>query len=429
VDMVAQAMKKVNNVFDGDTLMKLARETGFVRRSRKIDPKVFLETIIFLRLEFPNSSLEDLVFEFYKNNIAISKQALHKKFNETGVRFVQKVLDELLKSVTYEHKLHLELVPFVNDVKVIDSSEIRLNKVLKDVFPQVRNQGAAIKLQALMDVVSNQILSLDIRPSNEPDQKYRDHITHILPGNLLIGDLGYFCVDSFNEIQKKEGFFLSRYFKQTYLYDLHTEEQIDLRSLLNQSQETEEKIELEIALGASRFPCKLVAIKLTETAYQQRLKNLAEKHRKDPRSKASEYDALNQWTIFVTNFPLPVESDVLLRLYSLRWQIELLFKMMKTFLSLRSVDSTNAHRTSISLYVSLIAMTLLGFVATTIVDKEISLYKASKVFVKNIRIFFTFMNKKICPISWCREILCTFALKESRPKRASTKLSLGLSHA
>ena len=44
--------------------------------------------------------------------------------------------------------------------------------------------------------------------------------------------------------------------------------------------------------------------------------------------------------------------------------------MMKTFLNLRSVDSVNPHRASVSLYVSLIAMTLLSFIATTIVDKE-----------------------------------------------------------
>lgn len=427
MDMVAQVMEKVNKVFDEQHLNELARETGFIIRKRKIDPKVFLEKIIFLRLEFPNSSLEDLVYEFNKSDTTISKQALHKKFNQAAVEFVKKVLDKLLQHAIGEQSIYLGAIPFVKNVQVIDSSEIRLNKALKDLFPQTRNQGAAIKLQALMNVVSNEILSLDVRPSKEPDQSYKEHIFHVQAGDLLMADLGYFCVDSFNAIQMKEGFFLSRYFKQTNLYDLNTDQQIDLRAMLNQMQN--EKMELQIALGVSKFPCRLVAIKLTEEAYQQRLKNLEEKRRKDPRSKANQYDSLNQWTIFVTNLPLSVDADILLRLYSLRWQIELLFKMMKTFLNLRSADSVNQHRASISLYVSLIAMTLLSLVATTIVDKEISLYKASKVFIKNIRIFFNFINSKTCAISWFKTVLCKFALKESRPKRPSTKHSLEASYA
>jgi hypothetical protein len=427
MDMVAQVMKKVNAVFDEKNLEELARETGFIIRKRKINPKEFLEKIIFLRLEFPHSSLEDLVYEFHKSNTAISKQALHKKFNQAAVDFVHKVLDKLLQHAVNEQKLYLGALPFVKKVQVIDSSEIRLNKVLKDIFPPVRNQGAAVKLQALMDVVSNQVLSLDVCPSKEPDQGYKEHIMHVKAGDLLIADLGYFCVDSFNEIQIKEGFFLSRYFKQTNLYDLNSEQKIDLRAIL--SQAPEEKVELQIALGLSKFPCRLVAIKLTEEAYQRRLKNLEEKRRKDPRSKTNRYDSLNQWTIFVTNLPLSAEADVLLRLYSLRWQIELLFKMMKTFLNLKNVDSVNQHRASISLYVSLIAMTLLSLVATTIVDKEISLYKASKAFIKNIREFFNFINSKTCAISWFKAVLCKFALKESRLKRPSTKLSLEASYA
>jgi hypothetical protein len=422
MDIVAEVMLKVNVVFDEKKLEDLARATGFMRRERKVHPKIFLENMIFLRLEQPNSSLEDLVYEFYKNDTRISKQALHKKFAQPAVNFVEAVLNKLLQELVSEHPLS-----FVNNVRVIDSSEIRLNKVLKDIFPQVRHQGAAVKLQALMDVIGNQIVSLAIRPSKEPDQAYRAYLEHVQAGDLFIGDLGYFCVDSFKQIQAKEGFFLWRYFKNTHIHDLNTRELIDLRGMLKRSKV--EQVSLKIGLRVNQFPCQLVAIKLTEKAYQQRLRNLAEKHRKDPRSKATQPDSLNQWTIFVTNLSSSIEVDVLLQVYSLRWQIELLFKMMKTFLNLRSIDAVSQPRALISLYTSLISMTLLSFVANTIIDKEVSLYKASKIFIKNIRTFFGFINSKNCAISWLKEILNQFALKESRPKRPSTRLSLELSYA
>ena len=182
-------------------------------------------------------------------------------------------------------------------------------------------------------------------------------------------------------------------------------------------------------LGTCKFPCRLVAIKLPEQAYQRRLTNLKEKHRKDPRSKDNPADVLNQWTILVTNLPSSVNPETLLNLYGARWQIELFFKMMKTFLNLRKLHDTNQSCASISLYISLIAVTLLSSVAMTMKSKEISLYKAASVFVKNVRVFFETMHKEQCAISWMQSLLSKFALKESRQNRPSTKRLLGFNHA
>lgn len=427
MDMLAQVIEKVNSLFDERYLEELGRKTGFMKRKRKVTPKQFLQNMIFLRVESSHHSLDDFVHEFYKEGIRVSKQALNKKFNASAVQFVESVLDHLLRQAMSEQAQGLGVIPFVSHVRAIDSSEIRLNKALKDLFPQVRQQGAAIKLQALMDVVNHQLLSLEIRPSKEPDQGYKAHLSHVQAGELWMGDLGYFCVDSFKEIEAKGGYFLSRHFKRVHVYEVMTGKLLNLRARLTATNQ--EKMTFPIALGACQFSCRLVAIKLPEGAYQQRLKNLLEKKRKDPRCNVKPKDVLNQWTIFVTNLPLSVEADSLLRLYSLRWQLELLFKMMKTFLNLRAVESVNQHRTTLALYSSLISMTLLSFIAMTLVDKEISLYKASKVFIKHIRELFYFINHKIGDFSWFRELLYKFALKESRLRRPSTKRSLEVNYA
>jgi hypothetical protein len=424
VDIVKQVMQKVNEVFDDKHLETFARETGFIKRKRKINPKQFLENMLLLKLESPASSLEDLVYEFNKNNhCVISKQAIHKKFNESALKFIKMVLNKLLEHTFTASVACLNAIPFVKKVQVIDSSEIRLHASLKNIFPQVRNQGAAVKLQSLIEVVSQDILSLEIRPSKEPDQAYKEHLTHVQAGDLSIADLGYFDVNTFSGIASKGGFFLSRYFKKTHLYDIETKTPIDLKSLLNKA--TEEKLELQIGLGKSQFPCRLVATKLTEEAYQKRLKNLKEKQRKDPRANKND-DLLNKWTILVTNLPVSVEADVLLRLYRLRWQIELFYKMAKSFLKLRKITEVNQQRAMISLHILLIAIMLLSFITITIIDKEISLYRASKIFVKHVREFIRLINnKKTCAVSWLRRLISQFALKESRTNRPSTQLSLG----
>jgi hypothetical protein len=428
MDIVMQVMEKVNNVFSKETLEKLAQETGFIKRKRKVEAKKFLENILLLKLESPESSLEDLVYAFNKDNCPISKQALHKKFNNAAVLFIQKVLSLLLDNAFTDSTTCLKSVPFIKNIQVIDSTEIRLNKGLKDLFPQVRNQGAAVKLQSLVNVVNNAILSLEIRPSKEPDQKYKNHLAYLQPNDLLIADLGYFSVNTFSEIEEKKSYFLSRYFKNTHLYNVNTNGLIHLREHLIQAPT--ETVEFPVHLGQIKFPCRLVAMKLPEEAYQQRLKNIAEKKRKDPRSKVEPNDILNRWTIFVTNLPSCVDVNTLLQLYRFRWQIELFYKMGKTFLKLRKIHDASQQRAMISLYILLIATVLLSFVVINIIDKEISLYKASKIFIKNIREFIGYIgNSKKCAVSWLQDLISKFAIKESRKNRPSTKHLLGANYA
>ena len=316
-------------------------------------------------------------------------------------------------------------ISFIRSVRVIDSTEVALSKKLKDEYPGIRNRSSTAKLQVLIDVMSTQILSFSTHKSTETDQGYRGHIEHIGNGDLLISDLGYFCIDTFKKIAIQGGYYLSRLFKKAKIYDINTNKEINLRSKLSKTTKT--KIDMNIKLGKIKLPCRLVAIKLDEESYQKRLKNLAEKRRKDPRMKENVNDVLNGWTIFITNLPISVIPQRLLLLYSSRWQIELLFKAIKTFFCLRKIEKTNKASVNILLYVSMIALTLLTLCILTIKNKEISLYKACRIFAKNINEFIESLNDKSkCSISWMAGLLEEFALKETRTNRRSTKKLLGL---
>jgi DDE family transposase len=333
-------------------------------------------------------------------------------------------LEKLFSQVFATNKV-FKAMPFIRSVMVIDSTEVTLSKKLKEEYPGKRNRSSTAKLQALIDVVSTQILSFSIHKSNETDQGYRGHIKHVRSGDLLISDLGYFCIDTFKKIATQGGYFLSRLFKNAKIYDIETSKEINLRAKLSKTTET--KLDIDIKLGKLKLSCRLVAIKLDEESYQKRLKNLKEKRRKDPRIRENINDVLNGWTIFITNLPISVTPQYALVLYSVRWQIELLFKAIKTFFNMRKIEQTNKSSVQILLYVSMIALTLLTLCILTIKNKEISLYKACKIFVKNINKFIEYLNDKTkCSILWMAGLLEEFALKETRTKRRSTKKMLGL---
>lgn len=429
MDMVAQISEKVNKVFDAAYLAQLAREEGFIKRERKIDAKGFLENHLVSGMENTPASIADVAFEFSKNNVEVSKQALHKKYTKEATAFIQRVLKELLDHSSSSPLFPVATLPFVRQIKTVDSSFIKLNKQLKDVFPGLRNHGATLKIQAMMNTVTNQMNLLEICPARENDQGYQTYLEQIEPGDLSINDLGYFCLDAFKKIQDKKAFFLSRHLKKTNVYVPNVEGNITRLNILKYLRTTQENsIALNILLGESKLACRMVALRLPPEAYRQRLKNIKEKQRKNGHAK-SKSSSLDEWSIFVTNLPEFVTGDSLLALYGIRWQIELLFKMAKTFLNLRKVNHPNEQKTLISIYLSLIAITLLGLCSMTIIEEEISLYKACKILRRGIRDFLQLITLKKDPISWLAQKIMQFAKKESYKKRLSTKHLIGVSYA
>jgi Transposase DDE domain len=423
MDMVTQVMNKINDVINDDYLIKIARETKFIQRERKVMPRKFVENMMTTTLCHSTSSLEDLAAVFESEDLSISKQALHQKMNVNAVEFFKKILEALLEKSFSVHSVNLTAIPCIQEVIIGDSSQVALDASLKEQCPGSRNI-ASVKIQAIMNAVNNQIKSLEIVPGTETDQGYRKHWQFIQKGTLWIGDLGYFAIDTFRHVIDQEAFFLSRYFRRATLLNPLNGELIHLKELL--SNTLENTVELGVILGAEGVSCRCIAIRLNQKEYENRLKNLQEQNRKNGKKKKRKWDVLDEWTILVTNLPDEVEASILWRLYILRWQIELLFKLMKTFLSLRKVEHSNYFRAMISIYSSLIAVVLLVLITVTIEDQEISLYKACRLFIRHIGLFFASPDsEKPRVVSWLKEKIYLFASKETRKKRPSSRQSLG----
>lgn len=425
MDIVTAITEKVKGIFSSDTLHAFAKETKFIQRKRKIRAEDFLFHQLTSCME-KHDSLADIAEAFFeRKQVEVTKQAIHKKYNANATCFIKKVLAELM-NISVEKAVPLKAIPFVQRVITTDSSGFKLNQEFAERYPGIRNQKAGVKLQAIMNVVTNKLYALDVCGARENDQSYTQYIEHMKPLDLSINDLAYFRVDSFREIQKKGAFFLSRFLRTTAIY-CHNKVKFDLESYFKKKKNN--RLDMPILLGTSQFPCRMVAIRLPPEAYQQRLKNLAEKKRNDGRKNKAKSSAFDEWTIFVTNLPLSVTSDTLLMLYGLRWQIELFFKVIKTFFNLRDCSFHQNHNQAlVSIYSSLIVAVLLTLYSITCVEKEISLYKAAKYFAKHIKKFINRLSDGSA-ITWFIEKIKRYAIKESFPKRPTAKQKLGAAYA
>jgi len=108
--------------------------------------------------------------------------------------------------------------------------------------------------------------------------------------------------------------------------------------------------------GTPEVRCRLICLRVSEQVANERRRRLLKKARKKGRTPSNTHLALCDWTLLVTNVAetiLPVEMAW--RLYSLRWQIELLFKQLKSVLEIhRSRARKNVSRLKCEIYGKLI---------------------------------------------------------------------------
>lgn len=418
---------------------KLSFLTGFIKRTRKVKGSVFVKAMIIGNMG-QESSLESMCELFSQEKIELTKQGLDLRFTQDSVNFMKALYEEALGMMEQNVGVNCAILKLFKSVKLLDSSYINLPQKMSN---QYRGYGSSykdrpcttesgLKIQLVYDYLHQVITRLDLKEGIRSDQGYRDYLQDISVGDLLIADLGYFVPSSFKHIQENRAYFISRYKADTNLYDPHTHEKIDLLELLkNQTFVTQ-----EILLGSQvKLKVRIVCQKLNpeQASYRKRKANKLAKSHQYISSKRNQN--LLGWALFVTNVPAAyVAAEDLATLYKLRWQIELLFKLYKSYGEIDEFGHKKSYRILCQLYAKLIGIIVFhGLVNCfkTPPGNEFSLVKAFIHFKSHSRELFLALRQKAKNLrllikniltSWSR-----FSLKDKyRKSRLSTFNTLNL---
>ncbi|OFD06917.1 transposase for insertion sequence element IS231B [Bacillus wiedmannii] len=125
-----------------------------------------------------------------------------------------------------------------------------------------------------------------------------------------------------------------------------------------QSGETYEIPEIYIGMY-QKLPARLILYKLTETQMKRRQKDLASKEHKKQITYKERSKRLSAINFYITNIPLEyLPKEQVYDFYSLRWQIELIFKTWKSFFRIHHCNSVKLERLECHLYGQLISILL-----------------------------------------------------------------------
>jgi hypothetical protein len=335
---------KIKFFFD-DSVNQIARQTKFVQRQSKLDGLNFLQALVFGFIENPEGSLNHMAQVCLDLDVEITPQGIDERINEHSVAFLEGMFSQAMETFKNNQPVPLEVLQQFTAINLLDSSTKALPDNMVEESPGCGGDGpqSSLKVQLVFEFLHGNLKLIALQPGREPDRGYQDYLAVIEAGSLTMVDLGYFVLDAFAEIADKKAYFLSRYFVHTKLYTLNGVV-MDLLDTL-QSASTS-SFDLDVYLGAEqRLPCRLIALRVPQEVADQRRKKAIENAKRKGRTPSKASLALMDWSIFVTNVPSKMlHMKQMINIYRVRWQIELVFKLWKSYCGLGRITGVRRER-------------------------------------------------------------------------------------
>ena len=383
----------IKEIFSEKFINSVARKTQFIKRKGKITSEIFLALNTFLGKDICSKPLSLLSSRLSaKYGINISAQALNERFNTNSVKFMKKIFNEMLlkqSNIYYGNSKNL----FFDRILINDSTSYSLPTQFHDEFKGSGgiSSKSALKIQLQYDLLSGNFLTCDIGDVTTSDGRYVEVMNEYTRKNdLRLADLGYYSINYLKQIHDKKAFFISKIKSTTLLYFKNPNPEKNAKGKLLKSSEYikidifeiikplahGQTIELkDIYIGSKKhIKTRLIITKLSEENKKKRHDKLVRDTKRSRGNINNRSLAWNKVNVYITNAP---EKDLATKdvhdIYSLRWQIEIMFKIWKSIFNINNVKPMKIERFLCFLYgrlISLVLSTTIVFTTKDIVYQE-----------------------------------------------------------
>ena len=330
----------LRKMFPEEWLRETARDTGLIKRERKIDPTIifWVLTLSFgVRLQRTLASLKRQYEKEAKTNL--SDSSWYYRFTPELVEFLHQCVIHGIEELAKEpgRNLNKKLERF-KDVLIQDSTIVRLHSSLADKFPAVRTRkvAAGVKVSVLVSAVANGPKTVALYAEKTAEIKTLK-IGPWIKDRILLVDLGFYKTQLFTRVMENGGYFVSRIRKNMDPVIVSIEEGVP-------KTKREEFIGKTVNKCMEQLPGKdidaIVKIAFKRRAYKGKQKN----DEMRVRLVAVYNEEEEKYHIYITN----IQKDVLnakdiAKLYGARWDIELLFKELKSKYALDVLETKNVQ--------------------------------------------------------------------------------------
>jgi hypothetical protein len=355
--VVTQVSRALQTVLSTEA-QQAAIRCGVIQRHRKLDGPSLIQGLVLGWMEHPNASLEQLAQMTAACGAAITPQALDERFTPQLAECCKQLLEGTVAHTIRTQPAAVELLNRFAGVYLLDCTMVALPDCLHRLWPGCGGDGhqAALKLQVRLDLCGGQLQGPAVLAGRTADQRGPLVDQPAPVGSLRLADLGYFSLDQLERWNQAGAWWLMRLPCGNAVFDVQGQ-RLDLLRLLRRQSEP---LDRPVLLGKQcQLPCRLLVWPVASSQLRKRRRVARQKARKHGYCASAEKLAWCRYEVAITNLsPTQLnlsEAQVLLRA---RWQIEMLFKLWKSYGKLNESRSQKPWRRLTEIYAKLIGLVI-----------------------------------------------------------------------
>jgi IS4 transposase len=338
--------------FTPEWLQKTAKETGFIKRERKIKAVSFFWILVFGFGIASEKCLASLKRSYERREkIELSDGSWYERFTPDLVRFLKVCIFHGIQNLNQNPSRALKgkLSEF-KDILIQDSTIVRLPEKLAEKWPAARTKkiAAGVKVSLLVSAIADGPKRVMIYGERTSEIRTL-RIGRWVKDRVLLIDLGFFKYFFFHRIKKHHGYFVSRLKSNAnpVIVAIHT---------ISQKQ--------SISLQGKRLKKVLPHLQgdiidlEVEVSFKKRIYNGKRRMGTDQFRMVFIYnEEKKKYHIYLTNIsPEILSAKEIAALYSARWVVELIFNELKNKYALDEISSANPDVVQAFIWVAILAL-------------------------------------------------------------------------
>jgi len=335
---------RLTTLFPSAALKAHAEDHDVIERRSKFQLPALVWTFVF---GFANGECRTLAgFRRSYNSTAdepLSPGGFYHRLTPTFAAFLRDLVEFGLDEVAVSGAVADEIDRF-RDVMIADGTVLRLHEFLSDEYKARKEEQAGAKLHLLHNVTEQVPTEIIVTDEKAHDSTLFDP-GEWLAGRLVLFDRAYFKYQRFSQIDEHGGYFVSRL--KTNTDPLIVEE---LREWRGRAIPLEGEQVQDVVDDLQR---KYIDV---EVEVEYRVDTRTCENRRFRVVGVREADA-DDYDLYITNLPrealLPADIATV---YRCRWEVELLFRELKTRYELDEFDTEKEHVVEILVYAALLTL-------------------------------------------------------------------------
>jgi len=361
---IISLQKQFKQFFNADTLQKLAKSTGLMKRCRAILPEQLVISLVAALSKGNCTSIADLQRQFngmcLSPEDAVAYKPYHNQLRKDEFpKFMRQLVMRAIAQFAHQQNAALpDKLNTFDDVLLQDGSSFHIHRDLADVYPsRFKRNPAAVECHMTMSLKSFSPVAMSISADTASERDFLPE-PKTMNNKLLLADAGYPDFHFFRELEQHGGFYIVRGTKS-------------LNPMI-----------IEARNGKGRLLPKLEGKKLKDiTRGTNRSQVLDLKVRRGKQ----EFRVVRRWfaeekrfCIWITNLPSDTyTTDDIMAIYRCRWQVELLFKELKSHTNWQRFVTAQKAIVDGLIWASLLALIIRRSIALQIMP-SVSFFKAAK---------------------------------------------------